>query len=140
MVSIVVKMNRILMFLILTIVFCSIVLIIIFGVQLKSATTPEKYLKSLGYDIEYIDEKQVNIPENFGEGLKEYNILQKKQGFNLEKYRGKECVQKQYYVTSKKVYPKKYVANVLSHKNKLIGGDLHSPYYGEKLLKLKGIR
>lgn len=140
MVSVVVKMNRILTFLILAVVSCSIFLIIVFGLQIKNLTTPEKYFNSLGYEIEYINEKQVNIPESFGDGLKEYNKLQKKQGFNLERYRGKECVQKQFYVTSKKISPEKYVANVLTYKNKLIGGDLHSPYYGQKLLTLKSIK
>lgn len=139
MVSLIIKVNKILTFLILAIVFSAITLIVVFNFKTRNIV-PEKYLKSLGYDIEYIDEKQFNIPKNFGEGLKEYNILQKEQGFNLEKYKGKECVQKQYYVTSKKIYPEKYVANVLTYKNKLIGGDLHSLYYKQKPLKLKSIK
>ncbi len=139
MVSLIIKVNKILTFLILAIVFSAITLIVVFNFKTRNIV-PEKYLKSLGYDIEYIDEKQFNIPKNFGEGLKEYNILQKEQGFNLERYKGKECVQKQYYVTSKKIYPEKYIANVLTYKNKLIGGDLHSLYYKQKPLKLKSIK
>ena len=140
MVSLIIRVNKILTFLILTIVFLAISLIIVFNFKTKNII-PEKYLKSMGYEIEYIDEKVVNIPNNFGEGLKEYNLLQKSQGFNLERYRGKECVQKQYYVTSKKIYPEKYVANIITYKNKLIGGDLHSLYYKEqKPLKLKSIK
>lgn len=139
MVSLVVKLNRIFTFFILFIVFVSISLIVVFNVKFKNNVTAEKYLKSLGYEIEYINSKEVNIPENFGEGLKKYNSLQKQQGFNLEKYRGKSCIQKQYCVTSKKTYPEKYIANVLVYKNKLIGGDLHEVYYNQKLLKLKSI-
>lgn len=133
MISLVVRMNKILTFFILLIVFFSISLIVVFNVKFKNNVTAEKYLKSLGYEIEYINSKEVNIPENFGEGLKKYNNLQKKQGFNLEKYRGKSCTQKQYYITSKKTYPEKYVANVLVYKNKLIGGDLHGVYYKTNL-------
>ena len=37
--------------------------------------------------------------------------------------------------------PEKYVANIITYKNKLIGGDLHSLYYKEqKPLKLKSIK
>ena len=142
MVSLVVKINRILTFLIFFIVLAAIFLIVVFNVKFKNNVTAEKYLKSLGYEIEYINSKEVNIPENFGEGLKKYNNLQKQQGFNLEKYRGKSCIQKQYCVTSKKAYPKKYIANVLVYKNKLIGGDLHGVYYNEQNspLKLKSIK
>ena len=140
MVSLVVKMNKILTFIILSIVVASTVLILIFIIKPKSKLAPEEYLKSLGYEIEYINEKVVNIPEHFGDGLKEYNNFQKGQGFNLEKYKGKDCVQKQYYVTSKKIYPEKYVANLIIYKNKLIGGDLHSLYYKQKLLKLKSLK
>ena len=139
MISLVVRMNKILTFFILLIVFFSISLIVVFNVKFKNNVTAEKYLKSLGYEIEYINSKEVNIPENFGEGLKKYNNLQKQQGFNLEKYRGKSCTQKQYYITSKKTYPEKYVANVLVYKNKLIGGDLHGVYYKNQPLKLKSI-
>ncbi len=140
MVSFVFKMNKILTFIILSIVVISTILILVFVIRSKNELSPEQYLKSLGYEIEYITEKSVNIPENFGDGLKEYNNFQKTQGFNLEKYKGKDCVQKQYYITSSKIYPEKYVANLIVYKNKLIGGDLHSLYYKQKLLKLKSLK
>ena len=140
MVSFVVKINRIIMFLISFIIVICVFLLAVFSFRLKKETNPERYLKSLGYEIEYISEKEVQIPEKFGEGLKEYNKLQKKQGFNLEKFSGKSCVQKQFYVSSKKSYPEKYIANMFTYKNKLIGGDLHSLYYKQKPLLLKSIR
>ena len=142
MVSVVVKMNKILTSLILAIVFAAIALIVVFMLKTKKEIEPEKYLKSLGYEIEYISEKEVNIPENFGDGLKKYNELQKKQGFNLEKYSGKSCVQKQFYVTSNKSKKKseKYVANVLTYKNKLIGGDLHSLNYEQEPKELNSAK
>ena len=67
------------------------------------------------------------------------SALQAKESFDLEKYAGKNCLHKKYYVSSKKIYPEKYVANILTYENKLIGGDLHSQYYKQKLLKLKSI-
>lgn len=143
MVSLVVKLNKILTFLVLTIAFLAIFLLVIFKIKSKDNLSPENYLKSLGYEIELIDEKQVNIPKKFGEGLKEYNELQLQQGFDLKKYSGKDCIQKQYYVTSKKVRPEKYVANVIVYKNKVIAGDLHSKYYDKKQqkpLKLTSIK
>ena len=69
MVSLIIKVNKILTFLILTIVFLAVAIIIVFNFKTKNII-PEKYLKSMGYEIEYIDEKVVNIPNNFGEGLK----------------------------------------------------------------------
>ena len=140
MVSIIVKMNKILTFLILAIVSFSVVLLVMFSLKAKNNIDPEQYLKSFGYEIELIGEKQVNIPKNFSDGLKEYNKLQKSQGFNLQKYKGKECIQKQYYVTSKKISPEKYIANLITYKNKLIGGDLHSKYYKQQPLKLNSIK
>lgn len=139
MVSIVVKINKILTFFILLIVLISMFFIGIFMFKGKKEEDPEKFLKSLGYTIEFIDEQEINLPENFGEGLEKYNRLQKRQGFDLEKYAGKNCLHKKYYVSSKKIYPEKYVANILTYENKLIGGDLHSQYYKQKLLKLKSI-
>ena len=138
MVSVVVKMNRILMFLISLIIISSITLIVILFFKKRQGPNPEKYLKSVGYEIEYIDEKVVNIPDNFGEGLKEYNKLQKKQGFDLERYRGKSCVQKQFYVTSKK-NSKKHIANVITYNNRLIGGDVQSLYYKQTPMELKSL-
>ena len=140
MISFVVKMNRIIMFLISFIIIVCTFLIVVFVFKQKKETNPERYLKSLGYEIEYISEKEVQIPEKFGEGLKEYNKLQKKQGFNLKKFSGKNCIQKQFYVSSKKIHPEKYIANMFTYKNKLIGGDLHSLYYKQKPLLLKSIK
>ena len=87
-----------------------------------------EYLKDLGYEVdpEPISEKAVVIPKEFNEIFNEYNLLQRKQGFDLSQFKGLEVLLYTYKVTnypntSDEVYAELYVRN-----GHVIGGDIHS--------------
>ncbi len=87
-----------------------------------------RYLKSFGWEVseEPTEIVEVAIPTEFNDVYEKYNIIQKKQGFDLSPYRGKTVKRWTYDV---KNYPdnKPYVkANLLVFENKIIGGDICS--------------
>lgn len=90
------------------------------------ATVEEQltFLRELGYDISpvpvYSDE--VVIPEEFDSVYAKYNDLQKSQGLNLEKYRGK-TVMRYTYAENIPDDETRYVT-LLIYKNRIIGGDV----------------
>lgn len=92
--------------------------------------TPEsrvEYLSQLGYTVaqDPVKTQEVRIPKEFTEVYEQYNALQKNQGFDLSKYRGKGVMQYVYQVEN---YPdggeEPVYATLLLYKGKLIGGDL----------------
>ena len=118
--------------------------LILFGIiMLATIETPEKventstrisdeekgagYLSSLGWKVELPAQKRetVIIPEKFNDVFNKYNALQQSQGYDLEKYAGKEVELYTYKVINHEsndtVYAQLYV-----YKNKVIGGDIHS--------------
>ena len=119
----------------------SIITILIFTtISLKiNNLTPEQYLKNLKYDIQYLDESEIIIPKNFNQILKEYNKLQKEQGFDLSKYQGKKCTKKRFSISSPKNKSQKYIANMIVYEEKLIGGDIHTQIYNDPPVKINSI-
>ncbi|MEG1448231.1 MAG: DUF4830 domain-containing protein [Oscillospiraceae bacterium] len=96
--------------------------------KVKNNDDRVNFIKSFGWEVatEPIETINVLIPVEFGDVYKNYNEIQKNQGLDLEKYKGKEVKKYTYEVTN---YPKekKYVhANILVYKNKIIGGDICS--------------
>ena len=83
------------------------------------------FLESYGWSVESqpISQTEVVIPREFDEVYSEYNGLQKKQGLNLEKYRGKSVMLYTYKVTNAE---DDAYANLLIYKNRVIGGDVSS--------------
>lgn len=88
-----------------------------------------------GYQVEKSPEEieQIYIPEKFNDVYKSYNELQKYQGFDLEKYKGKIAKRYCFKITNYKDvikdnkynYDEVYV-NIFACKNKIIGGDVFS--------------
>ncbi len=83
-----------------------------------------KLLKGLGWEVDVNSETQrdVIIPEEFDETYKNYNALQKSDGFNLEKYKGKKVKLYTYTVTNHK--DGKALATIIVYKNRIIAGDV----------------
>ncbi len=90
------------------------------------ATVEEQvsFLEDLGYkaDPNPVFSDEVIIPEEFDSVYEEYNALQKSQGLNLEKYKGK-TVMRYTYVLNEEGESKSY-ATLLIYKNRIIGGDI----------------
>ena len=151
MVTVCVKINRIVMYIIFSIITLALLLLIlsVFKGGGKKATSPEVFLGKLGYNYKLIDEKRVAIPKNFGENMKKYNELQKRQGFDLKDYAGKICTQKKYAITDfgnskiKKNCEKpddEYIADLIVFDGVVVGGNLHSKSYGSELKELRALR
>lgn len=84
------------------------------------------FLQGLGYQTEQEPEEVVDvlIPETFDTSYENYNALQKQQGYDLEKYRGKKVKRYRYKILN---YPGKNVsaaATMLVYKGEILGGDV----------------
>lgn len=80
------------------------------------------YIRTLGLDLQSdnFTQKEVTIPETFNKVYNNYNDLQQKAGFDLRDYRGKRVLIYTYNIDSQTV------VNLITHKGKLIGGDIAS--------------
>ena len=86
------------------------------------------YLKQFGWEVseEPSEIVEVAIPTEFNEVYEKYNIIQKKQGFDLMPYRGKTVKRWTYDVTNYPDNRPNVKANILVYDNKIIGGDICS--------------
>ncbi len=87
-----------------------------------------EFLSQYGWEVngDPVDEAKVTIPSDFDKVLNSYNELQKQQGLDLTKYRGKEVTRYTYEVTNYPGYDGKVFANVIVYKSRVIGGDICS--------------
>lgn len=89
------------------------------------------FLESLGWEtsVEPVDIREVIIPEEWNSVFEEYNDLQKQQGFDLDKYRGKQATIYTYQILN---YDgaENVVANLMVFDGKLIAGDVCSAELG----------
>lgn len=85
------------------------------------------FLEQFGYNVsgEPCEIVEVVIPEEFDSVYTEYNDIQREQGLNLKKYKGKTVTRYTYAI---KDYPGfndgDVIANLLIYKSKIIGGDV----------------
>jgi len=86
------------------------------------------FAASFGYQVqeEPAEILEVIIPKEFDEVYTEYNSLQKKQGYDLEKFAGKRCRRYSYIVTNYPQAEGEIRLNILVYSNKVIGGDVCS--------------
>ncbi len=85
------------------------------------------YLEACGWEVDETSctIQEVIIPSDFDETYQNYADLQAKQGFDLEKYKGKRVKQVTYEVTN---YPdgEEVVAELLLYRGNVIAGDISS--------------
>ncbi len=109
--------------------------------EMTNESQRQEFMSSLGWKVSesYEQCKVIVIPENFNEVYTNYNKLQKEQGFNLEKYKGKTVENYTYTVYNYKGYEDKECikCNLLICDGKLIGGDVCSTEVGGFMQGLK---
>ncbi len=90
------------------------------------------FLTAFGWEIDHdaVEIEDVTIPEKFDKVYEKYNELQKSQGLDLSKYRGKDVKRYTYLISNHPSGESKVYANLLIYKNKIIGGDVCSAKYG----------
>jgi hypothetical protein len=84
------------------------------------------FLKELGYEVEAtpVETAEVEIPVEFDSVYTRYNDIQRSQGLNLKKYRGKTATRYTYRVTNYNNYEGTVLASLIVYKNKIIAGDI----------------
>ena len=87
------------------------------------------FLSQFGWEIdeEPFEVKEVTIPAEFDEMYEKYNLVQKQQDFDLEKYKGERVKQWTYNIKNYPGYENKngyVVANILVYKGAVVGGDI----------------
>ena len=96
--------------------------------RIKTKDDVIAFLGQFGWSVEAepLEETKIRIPEEFDKVMKSYNELQRGQGLDLSKYRGKEVTRYTFAVTNYPDYKGTVMANVILYRNRVIGGDLCS--------------
>ena len=96
--------------------------------KIKSNADRVTFLKQFGWEVDAqpINEQEVIIPAEFDKIFAAYNELQKSQGLNLTKYRGKDVTRYTFAIKNYEGYDGTVWANVLVYRNRVIGGDICS--------------
>ena len=87
-----------------------------------------EFISGFGWQVAQtpIEEVTVSIPSEFDTVYLGYNDIQKAQGLNLAKYKGKEVVRYTYEVKNYEGYDGTVYVNLLVYRNKIVGGDVCS--------------
>ena len=96
------------------------------------------FLASQGWEVESvpISEQTIRLPETFPDVLLDYNQMQKQQGFDLEKYAGKEIRMFSYAVKGSSADGETQ-CSLYVYKNRVIGGDVHSTAFDGYMVPLR---
>jgi hypothetical protein len=84
------------------------------------------FLSQFGWECSEsaLEEVTLSIPKEFDKIMKTYNEVQKQQGLDLEKYKGKDVTRYTYEITNYPGTEGKVIANLIVYKNRVIGGDI----------------
>lgn len=90
------------------------------------------YIESFGWNtgITHCELEEVRIPVNFDEVYEEYNDLQRKQGFDLTRYRAHSVKKYTYEISRTDDNPLPLYANLLVENGIIIGADITSAEAG----------
>ena len=118
---------------------CGIVLLLIFTARsvfgtkekpldLSTADGREAYLKSLGWEIDRDSEsfRTVLVPRKLEGIMAQYNKIQLRQGYDLNKHLGQSCKQYCYDVKNYPGSQGKVIISLYIQDGKVIAGDVHS--------------
>ena len=96
------------------------------------------YLQSLGYEVDpqWLDVREVTVPNKMNAALTAYNKLQKEVGNDLTPYLGKRVKCFTYAVTN---HPKGdgVVAHLFEYEGRIVGGDISGDGFMQGLQPLK---
>ncbi len=94
----------------------------------ETAEQRTEFLKSFGWEVaeDPTEITEVLIPTEFDKTYEQYNVLQKKQGFDLSKYMGKRVKMWTYAVTNYPGDVSGVHATLLICDGMIIGGDVSS--------------
>lgn len=103
------------------------------GINMRAGNAEERiaFFSQFGWEIstDPLEVKEVVIPEEFDETYEQYNTLQKQQGLDLEKYKGKRVKSWSYEIKNYPGYENSdgvIHGNILVYNGIVIGGDICS--------------
>ena len=96
--------------------------------KIRTDEDRKNFLAQYGYTVEAepLESVEVRIPKEFDKVFAAYNALQKNEGLDLGRYKGKTVMRYTYKVTNYEGYGDPVYASLLVYKNKIIGGDVCS--------------
>lgn len=96
--------------------------------KLKTNEDRVGFLQSYGWEIDETPktETEVRIPDEFDSAYETYNALQKTQGLDLEKYKGRKAMLYAYNVRNDPSGEQGVTANLVLYRNTLIAADISS--------------
>ena len=96
--------------------------------KIKTKDDAVSFLSQFGWSVDAtpVEIKTVTIPSEFDKVFGAYNELQKEQGLNLSKFKGKDVTRYTFTVTNYPDFGGTVYANVLVYRNRVIGGDICS--------------
>lgn len=94
----------------------------------KTEEQRQEFLTALGWVVnpEPDEVVEVIIPKNFDDVYENYNNIQKEQGMDLSRYKGKRCKRYSYTVLNYPGGAQNVRLNLLVCGNKIVGGDVSS--------------
>ncbi len=96
--------------------------------EYSTAVTADKvndFASQFSLEIERLySEQYIYIPYEFNDTYSGYNELQKRQGLDLLKYRGKKCTLSVYKLKDYKIDYKDAYLSIIVYKGKVIGGHI----------------
>lgn len=97
-------------------------------IQLSTNEQRVAFLESLGWQVDSnpVEVAEVIIPQTFNDVYKNYNSIQKAQGYDLSKFRGVRAKRWTYNLKNYSGASEGVRANLLIYNNMLIGGDISS--------------
>lgn len=96
-----------------------------YSLSAENEEQQEEFLSSFGLNAyELLSEKEIVIPDEFSPLYEEYNALQKRQGLDLEKYKGKTATQYIYSLSDCDIEGEKAYADIIVYKGRVIAGHL----------------
>lgn len=96
--------------------------------KIKSTDDVISFLAQFGWEVNAtpVEVKTVTVPAEFDKVFAAYNELQKEQGLNLSKYKGKDVTRYTFAITNYPDYEGTVYANVLVYRNRVVAGDVCS--------------
>ena len=96
--------------------------------NIKSESDRRDFLKQFGWEVAdgELESIEISVPDEFDKIMTEYNELQRRQGLDLSKFKGKKVTRYTYKISNYPGYEGTVYANLIVYKNKIIGGDICS--------------
>jgi len=86
------------------------------------------FLTDLGWEVDSkpVDVTEVRLPDKFDDLFEEYNTMQRENGFDLSKIKGRKVLRCTYTILNYPTGEKGVMINLLLYKDKVVGGDICS--------------